>query len=74
MQITKEQLDSFTELYFNTFAVRLTRKQALDKATSLLTLMAAVHQPVRRSTYERIKQECHDNYKESYARGNDKKR
>lgn len=46
MELTTEQLDSFRVIYRAKFGIELSQEETLEKAIALLTLMAALYQPM----------------------------
>ncbi len=54
MQISKEALEEFKEIYKREFGVELSDADTLDKATRLLTLMKAVYRPITKADMELV--------------------
>lgn len=50
MQISKEQLDEFKEIYKKTFGKEISDAAALESATKLLTLMEVIYRPIPANT------------------------
>lgn len=48
MQLSKEQLEQFKQLYKERFGEELSDKEALDQATNLVNLIKATYKPIRK--------------------------
>jgi hypothetical protein len=53
MKFTDEQLDSFITLYKKEFGDTLTRAEALEQATSLVSLIKAVYKPMSKKDFKK---------------------
>lgn len=54
MQISPEQLAEFKRLYREEFGEDISDAEALDSATSLLTLIKAVYKPIPKADFDRL--------------------
>ncbi|MFC1622456.1 hypothetical protein ACFL1Y_00460 [Patescibacteria group bacterium] len=52
MQIPDDKLEEFRELYKKNFGKEISKAEALDSATKLLTLMKIIYQPIKIKVYD----------------------
>ena len=49
MQISNNNLEEFREIYKKNFGKEISKAEALDSATKLLTLMKIIYRPIKKS-------------------------
>jgi hypothetical protein len=54
MQIPDDKLEEFREIYKKKFGKEISKADALDSATKLLTLMKIVYRPIKKSDLNRM--------------------
>jgi urease accessory protein UreF len=60
MQLTDKDIENFQALYKKHFNKEISRQEALDKGTKLLTLMKAVYRPMTQEQFDAIQKRRKD--------------
>jgi hypothetical protein len=60
MQLTDKDIENFRELYKKRFNKEISRQEALEQGTKLLTLMKAVYKPMTQEEHDAIQKHRKD--------------